>query len=200
MEKNKDTYFIRKQFYIKRYLRIRLGLLQLKNKPFLNIFSISIIMSSLFIWCKRESIFNIFNIFNFPQIILPIVQTIIYIALILIPIMLLVYMLIIIGELSAQQDEYNLKIAFSESDLKNGCPILMNKVKIKNTEVTKREFYSNISMKNWEKNLDNIVDAMNVHLVESLNYGKNANGKQIVMYTSNTRKPHKRGVLYDEEL
>lgn len=197
MQKSKDTYFIRKQFYIKRYLRIRLGLLQLRNKPFLNIFSISIIVSSIFIWSKRESIFNLFDI---PQIILPIVQTIIYIALILIPIMLLVYMLIIIGELSARQDEYNLRIAFSENELKNGCPILMNKVKIKNTQVTKREFYSNISMKNWEKNLDNIVDSMNVHLVEPLDYGKNANGKRIVMYTSNTRKSHKRGVLYDEEL
>lgn len=92
-------------------------------------------------------------------------------------------------------------VAFSAKDLRNGCPILINKRKIRATDVTVREFYSNIPYDVWIEKKEAIADAMNVHFIEEIQYGgkSNNNGKIIVIKTAKGRKPTNRGILYDEE-
>lgn len=113
------------------------------------------------------------------------------------------YLLETIGTLTARKDEGNLTLALKEQDLRNGVPLLIKKKKIKGTDVTVREFYSNIPFHTWIESKEAIADSMNVHFVEpAIEYGgkKKNNGKRIVIYTAKGRKPVKRGELYDEEL
>lgn len=119
----------------------------------------------------------------------------------LIPALLILALLERIGELTARRDEAKLMVAFSANDLRNGCPILISKKKAKGTDVTVREFYSNIPYDVWIEKKEAVADAMNVHFVEEIQYGgkNNNNGKRIVIKTAKGRKPADRGVLYDEE-
>lgn len=113
-----------------------------------------------------------------------------------------VFIVYMIGELTARRDEGDLIIAFNEKDLQNGCPILMKKIQDKKTEVTIREFYSNTPLKRWLESKNEIEDSMNVHFVTPhIEYGgKNRdNGKRILLYTAKGRKRTERGMLYDRE-
>jgi hypothetical protein len=74
----------------------------------------------------------------------------------------------------------------------------MDKKRMK-SNVTMREFYSDISMNSWIEKQEEIADAMNCHFVEKLRYGGKADGKRIVMVTAKGRKNISRGNLYDEE-
>ena len=104
----------------------------------------------------------------------------------------------VIGEFTARKDEAKLYVAFNSQELRNGCPILMDKKRMK-SNVTMREFYSDISMNSWIEKQEEIADAMNCHFVEKLRYGGKADGKRIVMVTAKGRKNISRGNLYDEE-
>lgn len=196
MENN--HYFITQKNRRKQLLRIRLGFFQFVHKPVLNLLWLFVVTFTVVITILKNEIVEITNI---PPIIKPIFNITINLFVFLIPALLILALLERIGELTARRDEAKLMIAFSAKDLRNGCPILISKRKAKGTDVTVREFYSNIPYDVWIEKKESIADAMNVHFVEDIQYGgkKSNNGKIIVIKTAKGRKPTDRGVLYDEE-
>lgn len=178
------------------FLHICLGILQMLYKPLLNLLFLPIIIGTVFLWLKRDLAFSFFHV---PQALFPIYKyTVLPIAVLLFFISLIA-VIEAIGILTARKDEADVAEAFEFRELRNGCPILMNKKRIKGSNVTMREFYSNIPMETWVKRQEAIADSMNVHFVESLRYGGKANGRRIIMYTAPGRKPVSRGNLYDDE-
>lgn len=196
MENN--HYFITQKNRRKQLLRIRLGFFQFVHKPVLNLLWLFVVAFTVVITILKNEIVEITNI---PPIIKPIFNITINLFVFLIPALLILALLERIGELTARRDEAKLMVAFSAKDLRNGCPILISKKKAKGTDVTVREFYSNIPYDVWIEKKEAVTDAMNVHFVEEIQYGgkNNNNGKRIVIKTAKGRKPADRGVLYDEE-
>lgn len=196
MENN--TYNIRRKNQIKQLMRLKLGFNQLIHKPILNLLWLLVcFVTAIIIVLKNE----LTEIINIPQLIEPIFNIALNIFVFLIPIIMIFAILEYIGEYTARRDEAKLMVAFSAKDLRNGCPLLVNKRKIRGTDVTVREFYSNIPYDVWIEKKEAIADAMNVHFVEEIQYGGkgNNNGKIIVIKSAKGRKPTDRGILYDEE-
>lgn len=196
MENNQ--YFLRHRNRLKQWLRIRTGALQLKHKPIFNLLWLFIGLSTAIIIILKNELVDIANI---PQLIEPAFNIALNVFVILLPIIMIFAILEYIGELTARKDENKLMVAFSAKDLRNGCPILISKKKVKGTDVIVREFYSNIPYDVWIEKKEAIADAMNVHFVEEIQYGgkSNNNGKRIVIKTAKGRKPTDKGILYDEE-
>lgn len=173
----------------------KLGVMQMIQIPLLNILLLPIIILTVIIWVKMDYAFTVFAV---PKIILSIYTVTIKAFGVLMPILLLWVMIDIIGSIIARKDEAHMQMAFKETELRNGSPILMYKRKDKKTGVTVREWYSPIPMKAWEDNKEEIADAMNIHFVENFHYGK-SNGSRILMYSAEGREATERGILYDEE-
>lgn len=180
----------------KRYFRIRLGILQLVHKPLLNL--LLIIPLSVFIlliyWKSQVLTAEI------PVFFLSLVNFFLELASIFVPLFLIVAIIALIGVLSAIGDEANVEIAFSRDELRNGCPILINKKRIKDTDVLLREFYSNIPLRIWNRRTEELSDSLNVHFVEEIQYGGKSDGKRIVIRTAPSRELPQRITLYDDEL
>lgn len=196
MENN--TYNIRRKNQIKQLMRLKLGFNQLIHKPILNLLWLFVgLFTAIIVILKNQTI----ELITIPQIIEPIFNIALNIFIVLMPILLVLAILECIGELTARKDENKLMVAFSAKDLRNGCPILISKRKIKGTDVIVREFYSNIPYDVWIEKKEAIADTMNVHFIEEIQYGGkgNNNGKIIVIKTAKGRKPIDRGVLYDDE-
>lgn len=196
MENN--TYNIRRKNQIKQLMRLKLGFNQLIHKPILNLLWLLVcFVTAIIIVLKNE----LTEIINIPPLIEPVFNIVLNVFVFLAPIIMTFAILEYIGELTARRDENKLMVAFSAKDLRNGCPILISKKKVKGTDVTVREFYSNIPHEIWIEKKEAVADAMNVHFVEEIQYGGkgNNNGKIIVIKTSKGRKPTDRGILYDEE-
>lgn len=194
---NKYEYLSKRYRRIKHSLRICLGIQQLIFKPYLNVPLVVVLAGFILFWKNKANLYA-----NAPKFILPLWRGVVHIFGVCAFIFLLIFIVYMIGELTARLDESNLIIAFSENDLRNGCPILMKKKQDKETGVTVREFYSNIPLKRWVDSKDEIADSMDIHFVRpDIEYGgKNKNnGKRIVLYTAKGRKPTEREVLYDEE-
>ena len=101
-----------------------------------------------------------------------------------------------------KKDEADLQEAFEKNELRNGCPILINKKRIKGSDVIMREFYTEIPEKIWDKRKNEIADSMNIHYVKKdkpFSHGKKANGRRIVMYSGVGREDPERGEIYDEQ-
>lgn len=179
-------------------MRLKLGFSQLIYRPILNLLWLFAGLSTAIIIVLKNELVEIANI---PQLIEPAFNIALNIFVILLPIIMIFAVLESIGELTARKDENKLMVAFSAKDLRNGCPILISKKKIKGTDVIVREFYSNISYEIWIEKKEAVADAMNVHFVEEIQYGgkNNNNGKRIVIKTAKGRKPTDRGILYDEK-
>lgn len=183
----------RKQFY-----RIRLGILQLIHKPILTILLIPIAVMTILLWLEKD---NVYLLFEIPKLLVPIYQYSINIIAVLIPLVTLLALFDFIGNLTARKDESALQEAFNTQQLRNGCPILINKKRVKGTNVTMREFYTSIPLKIWLENQDTICDCMNIRIVEKIRYGGryNANGRKILLHTAPGRKTTERSSLYDDE-
>lgn len=196
MENN--TYNIRRKNQIKQLMRLKLGFNQLIHKPIFNLLWLFVGLFIAIIVVLKNKIIEVITI---PQIIEPVFNIALNVFVFLIPIIMILAILEYIGELTARKDENKLMVAFSAKDLRNGCPILINKRKIRGTDVIVREFYSNIPYDVWIEKKEALSDAMNVHFVEEIQYGGkgNNNGKIIVIKTAKGRKPIDRGTLYDEE-
>lgn len=180
----------------KQRLRIRLGVLQMIHNPLLNILLIPIAALTVLI-CKEKD--RLFTIIEVPQILFPLYKYSIVIIATIIPMLIILTLIDSVGNATARKDECDLQEAFDGQDLRNGCPILMNKKNIKGSNVTMREFYSSIPLKIWVEKQENIADSMDVHFVEKLRYGGKSNGRRIVMYTAPGRDTTLRGKLYDDE-
>ena len=178
-------------------LRFRLGFLQLIHIPILNMLLIPIAVLFIGLWIGKNRLLTFLNV---PELILPIFRYTLCIISIVIPIIILLCLIKYIGEISARKDEANLQQAFTKDELRNSCPILMDKKKVKGSNVTMREFYSSIPLEIWNTRKNAIADMMNIHFVEEIQYGGKADGRRIVIFTAPGRIPTKRGNLYDEEL
>ena len=182
---------------MKLWLRVRLGVLQMIHMPILNILLAPLAVFIVILWKVKDSILSMFEV---PKILFPIWKYSICFIVIIFSIFAILFLLESVGNRTAEKDEMDLEEAFDKRDLRNGCPILINKKRVKNSDVIMREFYSSIPMRVWVEKQDNIADSMNIHFVEPLRYGgKNLNGRRIVMYTASGRKPAPRGILYDDE-
>lgn len=191
-----DKYLTQRRNRLLQYFRFRLGVLQLIDKPFLNVLLIPVIILFVILGKEKEKIISLFDV---PEILFSAFHFAVSFMAIMIPILLLLLILETIGKLTARKDEVALMIAFEAKQLRNGCPILLNKKKLKGTSVIKREYYSDIPLYVWEEKKLAIADAMNIRFVEEIQYGGRANGKRIVLYTSSGRKAESREKLYDEE-
>ena len=191
-------YLEQKRNRIKQFYRIRLGIFQLVHKPILMILLIPIAVMTILLWLEKDKFYSIFEI---PKFLFPIYQYLINIIAVLIPLLTLLALFDFVGNLTARKEESALEEAFNTQQLRNGCPILINKKKIKGTNVTIREFYTSIPLKIWLENQDTICDCMNVHVVEKIRYGGkyNANGRKVIMRTAPSRKTQERSSLYDNE-
>lgn len=196
MENN--TYNIKRKNQIKQLMRLKLGFNQLIHKPIFNLLWLFVGLFIAIIVVLKNKVIEVIII---PKLIEPVFNIALNVFVFLIPIIMILAILEYIGELTAHKDENKLMVAFSAKDLRNGCPILISKRKIRGTDVTVREFYSNIPYDVWIEKKEAIADAMNVHFVEEIQYGgkDNNNGKIIVIKTAKGRKPIDRGVLYDDE-
>ncbi len=194
---NNVDYIQRRQNSRKQWLRIRLGVLQMIYKPLFHLFLLPIIAGTIFLWVKKDIAFTLFDV---PQILFPIYKYSVLLIMVLLPVIFTLAVIEAIGNMTAKKDEQNLAEAFDNHDLRNGCPILMNKKRIKGSNVTMREFYSSgIPMKVWVEKQENIADVMNVHFVEPFRYGGKSNGRRIVIYTAPGRETVLKGILYDDE-
>lgn len=196
MENN--NYNIRRKNQIKQLMRFKLGFNQLIHKPILNLLWLFVGLFIAIIVVLKNKIIELITI---PQLIEPVFDIALNIFVFLIPIIMIFAISKYIGELTARKDENKLMVAFSAKDLRNGCPILISKKKVKGTDVTVREFYSNIPYDIWIEKKEAIADALNANFVEEIQYGGkgNNNGKIIVIKSAKGRKPTDRGILYDEE-
>lgn len=196
MENN--TYNIRRKNQIKQLMRLKLGFNQFIHKPILNLLWLLVcFVTAIIIVLKNE----LTEIINIPPLIEPVFNIALNVFVFLAPIIMTFAILEYIGELTARRDENKLMVAFSAKDLRNGCPILISKKKVKGTDVTVREFYSNIPYDIWIEKKGAIADALNANFAEEIQYGGkgNNNGKIIVINTAKGRKPTDRGILYDDE-
>lgn len=191
-----DKYLTQRRNRLLQYFRLRLGVIQLIYKPFLNVLLIPIIILFVILWKEKEKIISLFDV---PEILFSAFHFSVSFMAVLIPLLLFLLILETIGKLTARKDEVALLIAFSPKDLRNGCPILMSKKRLKETNVIRREYYSDIPLQIWEEKKNAIADAMSSRFVEQIQYGGRANGKRIVIYTTSGRKAESRGKLYDEE-
>lgn len=195
-----DTYLRARRNRIKLYFRLGLGLRQLISRPYNNVVPLLLILLFSELW-KYKGV--LFPLKAAPAPLLPIFQHTFSVAVILIPLTFLMGFLEFLGNMTARRDEADLMIAFTEKDLRNGYPLLISRKKIKGTNVTIREFYSNIPLKTWIDRKEELADQMNVRFVEPcIEYGgkRNDNGNRIRLYTTPGRKRSERGNLYDNEL
>ncbi len=194
-----NNYNIKRTNQIKQFSRIKLGFQQfIHNKPFLNLLWLFVIFVTAIIIVVKNKFIEIINI---TQLIEPIFDIVMNVFAFLIPILMVFAILEKVGECTARRYEAEIRVAFSDNNLKNGFPILVSKKKIKGTDVTVCEFYSNIPYAVWVEKKEAIADAMNIHFVEEIAYGgkNNNNGKIIVVKIAKGRKAIDRGTLYDDE-
>lgn len=197
MNYQKNSYLEQQWNRAKLFSRLRLGLLKLKTRPYTNIPIVLSIFILSAIW-RNKKIF-ILKITS-PQL-NSIYQYTLYILIVLLPLTFLIGYIHFLGELAAKRDEGCLICAFKPEELRNGYPLLMSYYKIKGTNVTVKEFHSNIPLDTWKRNQSAICDAMNIYLVKLDYAGKRKiNSKRICLYTAPGRKRPERGVLYDDEL
>lgn len=195
----KEDYRKRRRNRIQRWYRVRLGATQMINKPVLNIVLLPVIICSIIIWGKQDLLLVLFKVSDFWM---PIYRYMSIILVILFPSISILAIFDTIGNITARKDEADLQEAFEKNELRNGCPILINKKRIKGSDVIMREFYTEIPEKIWDKRKNEIADSMNIHYVKKdkpFSHGEKANGRRIVMYSGEGREDPERGEIYDEQ-
>lgn len=190
-----NKYINNREKYRKRYYRVRLGFLQMIHYPLLNLLLLIPISGLVaFTYFKMQILNAEISAFFYP-----IIKYILDVLTYVVPIALLLAVVSIISVATALHDEANVQMAFTKDELRNGSPILISKKKIKNTDVTEREFYTNIPLRIWNKRIDDLSDSLNVHFVEEIRYGGKSNGKRIIISTAPSRDLPSRATLYDDE-
>lgn len=187
---NQNRYNRKKQWY-----RFRLAIQQIINYPLSNFIWILFAIGIYFLIKLTKIALMSFDI---PQILEPIFRWCLMFFIIIFLLLLFIVILQGIGEITARQDEADIFRAFSDRrDVKNEAPILIFKKKIKNKEVTVREFYTTIPMERWQDKKEAISDIMNIHIIGDIEYS-NHNGNKIIIKSAKGRNPTERGVLYDD--
>lgn len=188
----------KKLFFVK-YLHVYLGLQQLYYRPYLNIFTICICVTYSVMWYYKDFVLKEFYILD---LLIPFLQIIISVFLWVMFLLSVIGMLEEIGKIVAREDESGLAYTFVNSNMRMRCPILFSKKLLKGTNVTVREFYSEIPLHNWIDMKNDIEDNLDITLVEPyITYGgKNKDtSKRIIMYSLRGKKGRNQMELQDEE-
>lgn len=203
MERQKDAllvYLEMRNRRIKLLCHLYLGFQQLIYRPYNNVFVIAILILAVGTWKSKEKLIAFIQV---PDWLYSIYEYCISIIIILFSVSVLLALLEWTGKRTSQYDESCLIAAFTSAELKHSHPVLFSRKKLKGTNVSVREFYSNIPLHIWEARKPEISDSMNVHFVSPyIEYGgRHRNkGNRICIYTAPNRKNSQRGTLYDEEL
>lgn len=152
---HEDTYLQAKRNRLRLFYRLGLGMHQLIVRPYNIAVAILLILPFVKLW---ESKWINSHLKPISPMLQPIYQYIIAFGIVLIPLIFLFWFLHFLGDRTAIQDEANLVVAFMEKDLRNGHPLLIKRIKIKGTDVTIREFYSNIPLKIWKERKEEMAD------------------------------------------
>lgn len=182
---------------IKNFCRFVLGLQQFFYRPILNIIWFIFPFTVWFI-CEIKNMFM--TLTGIPIILKSVLIIALNILLFIIPLLIVIFVINSIAEMTARSDEADLIMSFNAKELRNGNPKLIYKNKSYKNQITKRKYYSNIPLYIWQERSKDIADIMNVNIIDIYYGGKNKdNSKIIVLESTNGRKPADRGVLYDEE-
>lgn len=192
-----ENYNTKRLKIIKNFCRFALGLQQLFYRPILNIIWFIL---PLIVWFIYE-IKNMFmTLTGIPSILKSILIIALNTLLFIMPLIIIIFVINSIAEMTARSDEADLIMSFNAKELRNGNPKLIYKNKSYKNQITKRKYYSNIPLYIWQERSKDIADIMNVNIIDIYFGGKNKdNSKIIVLETTNGRKPADRGILYDEE-
>lgn len=192
-----NRYLKEKYNRVKTASRLRLGVQQLIQRPYLNIFTLLILGSFPML---RKIIDESLLHMGVEKQVFPIFKICLQTIEIVFPIILLIYLVQMIGERTARKDEANIIVAFTNVKMFNQPPILISKKKDRKRGVMVREFYSNQAKHIWEEKMSNIEDAFSGRLVgEKIEYGgkNHSDGKKIVMYLAKGRQAKDWGTMYE---
>lgn len=176
--------------------RIRLAFEQLANYPFFILLFAPLALLGLLLWNIRK---DFMNYLDEMQINHPFYNYIFIFISILLVLLVFLWILEEIGEITAYKIEADIQEAFTEHDMRNGFPILISKKRIKKTKVMRLIFYSTIPISVWIEKSENICTSLNVYLAEDISHYNN-HGRMVVLYVANGIKQLKREGLYDDEL
>lgn len=189
MNFNENRYRQKKNIY-----RLKLGIQQFINYPFLNLlWGIFIFAIVLLVKAERMFMSNI-EVHPIFEIIFPLCMNAI---LIIVPAVFAMGLLWAVGNWFSIKDEADLEIVFGDRREFRQAPILIYKKKDRKSGVIKREFYSMIPMELWQEKKEAICDTMDIHLIGDFCYGGNK-GNHIYFESAKGRKPQERGMLYDD--
>lgn len=193
-----QNYNIQRYKRKKQRYRLMLGIQQLLNYPMLNIIWI---LFGFGVMILAVAVKNFSTNLGIHSGLSQIFEECMKVFMILFPIICAVGLIQMIGNIFARQDEADMELVFDDKrNVKNQPSILIFKKKDKKSGVTKREFYTTISMKRWQEKKDAICDRMDIHLIGDITYGgrKKNKGNHIYFESAKGRKPMERGVLYDD--
>ena len=191
MEKN--NYLEQRRNRVKLGARIKLGGMKIIQTPVLGVVFLCMMVMVIYVMKYLNSLWNWDMLPNI--LLLPSKYAFLFVK-ILVPIIFASALLESVGKLTAMKDEMDIQEAFAKDELRNGCPILLKKKKVRGSKVTMREWYSAIPLHVWNERRTDISDSMNIQIVEELNYSK-GNGRKIVMYSVRGREKISRGELYE---
>ena len=176
--------------------RMRLAFEQLANYPFLILLLAPLALLGLLLWNIRKDFMNYLDVMQISN---PFYNYISIFITVLLVFLVLIWILEEIGEITAQKIEADIQESFTEHDMRNGCPILMSKKRVKKTKVMRLIFYSTIPLSVWIEKSENICTALNVYLAEEISHYNN-HGRMVVLYVVKGITQQKREGLYDDEL
>lgn len=185
---NENRYRQKKNRY-----RITLGIEQMMNYPVINSIWIIIGIAIMLLIKVKQLLVSAFDV---PQFLVPMYRGCMDFSVSIVSIAIVIGIFQMIGELTARKDEADIALVFDKADLKiHGNPILISKRKLKNKNIILREFYSTISMNEWEKKRETISDVMNIHFIGKIDYGGKSNGN-IIQFKSAKGEKQKIEVPY----
>lgn len=194
---NENKYNLQRYNRKKNKYRILFGLYQMKTYPWLNVLWILLAVGIAFLCKGKKILAENFNTWDLLANIFNISMTI---ALALVTVILVIGVLQAVGYLFAIKDESLIAKVFGNNrDYMNEPPILIKKNK--KNDITTREFYTTISMKEWEKKLDDICDKLDIHIIGNIEYGgKKHNTGYLRTFDSKEGRIPNNSTIYDYEL
>lgn len=196
-KKMENRYLKEKYNRVRTWSRLKLGIQQLIQRPYLNIFVLLILGSFPII----RKLINVMLVqIEVAEFLFPVFKISLHIIAIIFPIILLIYTIQIIGERTAIKDETNILLAFTNVTMLNQPPILISKKKDRKKEIIIREFYTNQPLHIWEEKRKDIQAKFSGTFVgKGLEYGgKNHNdGKKIILYMRKGLQAEDRGTMYE---
>lgn len=179
--------------------RFKLGIQQLRYYPITNLIWLIPILSVILLSFLTKKIDSLLH--SFP-IIMDIVHILMIVLIVAILLSLAIGIPFVIGELYARKDETKIALALSRnSHIGNYPPFLIEKKRLKNTNIIEREYYSIIPLREWLNNEEAICDLLNIHIIGDIHYGGKNNDIGYIMSfrSSKGRFASERGAIIDDE-